>query len=489
MQQTTHTPLRNPFRKSLADSVRLLAAVRPAVLYTCLIVLAVLTLSWLLPGPIGMVSRKYGFASDLLGAWCWALLGSRLLLVQRTLRQQRAPHENIRVLLALALLCVPTVLLPAMLIIVMAGMQPLTLTLLVLVNVAGLLWALSPTAVAVLIVVGVPYGLPYLRVLPEGPQFRILGVLTLAALTYAVWQWRAWLRRDRARYTLASLPWVLRVGDRSGLESFGFEAAALNRAGLLRDADRQDEPGLRLDSRRAAHPVFALRCLLGSPYFEQRPRQARRVRIVTGLLVVGGLLAGHLLHWNPASNGFALVALLPVMLPLLVAGSTIATRRTAWPDYFSEPALLPGLGSRGYAHRRMLHAALGFTTARIAAWGLACMLGALLLGAPMRILMMMLAITAAAFLGSASETLNALARRRSGHGMEFVVTFGWFFAIALVVFTGIFMVLFDTGGGTLDRIVGLALAAAWSLMFAVLALRSLADWRAFRRLSHPFLQR
>ena len=485
MQQTTHTPL----RKSLADSARLLATVRPAVLYTCLIVLAVLTLSWLLPGPIGTVSRKYGFASGLFGAWCWALLGSRLLLVQRMLRQQRAPRESIRVLLALALLCVPTVLLPAMLIIAMAGMQPLALTLLVLVNVAGLLWALSPIAMAVLIAIGVPYGLPYLRGLPEGPQFRILGVLTLAALTYAVWQWRTWLRRDPARYTLASLPWVLRVGDRSGLGTLGVEAAALSRADFLRDADRQDEAGLRLDSRRPAHPVFVLRCLLGSPYFEQRPRQARRVRIVTGLLVVGGLLAGHLLHWNPVGDGFALVALLPAMLPTLAEGSTIATRRTAWPDYFSEPALLPGLGSRGYAHRRMLHAALGFTTARIAAWGLAWMLGALLLGAPLRILMMTLAITAAVFLGSASETLNALAQLRRSHGMESVVAFGWFFAIALVVFTGIFVVLFDTGGGTLDRIVSLALAAAWSLMFAVLALRSLADWRAFRRLSHPFLQR
>ena len=92
MQQLMHTPL----RKSLVDSARLLAAVRPAVLYTCLLVLAALPLVWLAPGSIGTVSRQYGFASGLFGAWCWALLGSRLLLVQRLLRQQRVPREGIR---------------------------------------------------------------------------------------------------------------------------------------------------------------------------------------------------------------------------------------------------------------------------------------------------------------------------------------------------------------------------------------------------------
>ena len=474
---------------SVARSARVVDALRPWVLYPCMVALA-LTAGGVLLLQHGPHVLPFGF----IGAVCWALVGSRLLLVQRVLRHSRVPNAGRSIGIALALLAVPTMVLPALVLTIIHGLTLASLALL-LCNVTGLLWALAPVLVAiavpltpsaVMLVSSLP-ALAWLR-LPHDTRGPVLLALALVLAGYLMWLWRAWLDRDPADYRALSVPWVMRQGDQPGLD--GLASAVAIRRALQRSDDRsaRQPHTLHLDCR---NPALVIRHFLGRPYAFVSRRELHTTIALPLLFGLGGVLGGWLLHWSAPGMKLALGGMAAMLLPLPVITGMLSLRLKAYPDFLTELALLPGLGSAAEARRHVLRAMLESGQRHYALMALAAMLLAFALSAPPTLLVLMLALTVLAFVGNLAAILDTWALRPAPSLLRrTVLPFGWFALIALVVFTGLFVIGGNTGAGSgLNRAIILVLGSGWALAIPALLTRLVIDWRRFQRRPHPFVQR
>ena len=476
---------------SLARSARMVHALRPWVLYPCMVSLALMAGIMLVTPP----HHPHAFAFGIFAAACWAVVGSRLLLVQRTLRQTRVPESRRSVGIALALLAVPTIALPALVLAILHQLTLVSLAVLLLSNVAGLLWALGPMWV-VLTVVLMPAAASLLSPLPtlawlhvsQHTQGLVLLALALVLAGYVSWLWRAWLDRDPADYPMLSVPWVMRLGD---LPGFGDLASAAAGRRMLQRRDTRSTKGHRMlppDGRESASVIL---CFLGPPYRFVSRRDLYATVVMLLLFGLGGALGGWLLHWSTSGMVLALGGMAMMMLPLLVTTGMLSLRLKAYPDFLTELALLPGLGSAAEARRHVLRAMLESGQRRYTLMTLAAMLLAFALGSPPTLLVLMLALTVLAFVGNIAAILDTWAMcpdpsllRRA------LLPFGWFALIALVVFTALFVIGYHAGAGSgLNRAIILVLGSGWALAIPALLTRLTLDWRRFQRRPHPFVQR
>ena len=477
---------------SVARSARMVDALRPWVLYPCMVLLA-LTAGGVLLLPHSPHVLPFGF----IGAVCWALVGSRLLLVQRVLRHSRVPDAGRSVGIALALLAVPTVALPVLVLTITHGLTvaSLALLLLLLCSGAGLLWALAPALVAVVIMftfyaVMLVSSLPtlaWLR-LPHDTRGPALLLLALALAGYVSWLWRAWLDRDPADYRVLSVPWVMRQGDQPGFDGL-VSAFAVRRR--LQSRDGRSAEGRRMLPLDCRKPAIVIRCCLGRPYIFVSRRELHTTIAVLLLFGLSGALGGWLLHWSAPGMVLALGGMAMMMLPLLLATGMLSLRLKAYPDFLTELALLPGLGSAAEARRHVLHAMLGRGQRRFALMAFSVMLLAFALGAPPTLLMLMLALTVLAFVGNIAAILDTWALRPAPSLLRrTVLPLGWFALIALVVSTGLFVIGGNTGASSgLNRMIVLVLSIGWALAIPALLTRLVIDWRRFQHRPHPFVQR
>ncbi|MHB1617303.1 MAG: hypothetical protein ACYCUX_08550 [Metallibacterium sp.] len=475
----------------LACSARMVDALRPWVLYPCLVVLALIAGDMLLLTPRSPPVLLFG----LIDAVCWALVGSRLLLMQRTLRHARIPADGRSVGIALALLAVPTVVLPALVLAIAHGLTLASMALLLLCSVAGLVFALAPYLIAVAIVFA-PYAvalvsqlpaLAWLR-LPRDAQGPPLLALALALAAYLMWLWHARLERDPADFHRLSVPWVMRLGDQPGFK--GLTSTITAQRMLQRSDERSAKRprALLFDCRNRARVI---RHFLGRPYAYVSRRELHTTVAVYLLFGLGGVLGGWLLHWSVPGMMLALGGTALMLSPLPLATGTLSLRLKAYPDFLTELALLPGLGSAAEARRHVLRAMLGRGKRRLALMALAALLLVALLGAPPTLLVLMLALTALAFAGNLAAILDTWAMRpEPARAWRALLPFGWFALIALVVFTALFVVGHQASVGSgLNRPIILVLCIGWAIAIPALLTRLALDWRRFQRRPHPFLQR
>ncbi len=477
---------------SLIRSARMVHALRPWVLYACLVMLALMAGVMLFMPP----HHPHAFAFGFFAAVCWALVGSRLLLVQRALRHARVPDVGRGVGIALALLAVPTVALPAL---VLASIHELTLAslaLLLLCNVAGVLWALAPMLVSVAIALA-PGAVSLLSSLPELAWLRLpdstrgpaLIVLALALTAYVARLWRAWLDRDPAECSVLSVPWVMRMGD---LPGFGLMAPNVANQRMLQRRDRRGTRrrlALPMDDRS---PAMLIRQLLGPPY--ALGGRERLAMLATCLLSgLGGALGGWLLHWSATGMVLALGGMATMLLPLPLASGTLSLRLKATPDFLAELALLPCLGTPAAARKHVLHAMLGRDQLDEMLMALAALLLAFALGAPPSVLILMLVLTVLALVAHIAVVLNVLAMHPEPSLLRrALLPLGWFVVVlALIVPSGgvLVIVLGADAGIGINRALFLVLGSGWAITISTLLTRIALDWRRFQRRPHPFMQR
>ena len=476
---------------NLVRSARMVHALRPWVLYPCMVLLALIAGAMLLMPP----HRPHAFAFGFFAAACWALVGSRLLLVQRALRHARVPDAGRSVGIALALLAVPTVVLPALVLAITHGLTLASLALLLLCNVAGLLWALGPLLVAIaippvssapILVSSLPT-LAWLR-LPRDTQGPALLLLTLALTGYLMWLWRAWLDRDPADCSVLSMPWVMRLGDQPGLGGL-VSAVAVRRA--LQERDGRSAGGRRtlpLDCRK---PAIVIRCFLGQPYIFVSRRELYATLAVLPLPGLGGPLGGWLLHWSAPGMMLAAGGMAMMLLPLPVITGMLSLRLKAYPDFLTELALLPGLGSAAEARRHVLRAMLESGQRRYTLMALAALLLACALGAPPTLLILMLALSALAFIGNIVAAVNVWSMRDATSPLRRTLKLlAWFVIPQLILIIGVIAVHLMTAAGiSLNRAIILVLGIGWAIAILALLTRLAFDWHRFQRLPHPFVQR
>ena len=477
---------------SLARSARMVHALRPWVLYPCMVSLALMAGIMLVTPP----HHPHAFAFGIFAAACWAVVGSRLLLVQRTLRQTRVPESRRSVGIALALLAVPTIALPALVLAILHQLTLVSLAVLLLSNVAGLLWALGPMWV-VLTVVLMPAAASLLSPLPtlawlhvsQHTQGLVLLALALVLAGYVSWLWRAWLDRDPADYPMLSVPWVMRLGD---LPGFGDLASAAAGRRMLQRRDTRSTKGHRMlppDGRESASVIL---CFLGPPYRFVSRRDLYATVVMLLLFGLGGALGGWLLHWSAPGMMLAAGGMAMMLLPLPVTTAALSLRLKAYPDFLTELALLPGLGSAAEARRHVLQAMLARGQHhRYTLMALAAMLLAIVLGAPAMLLAMMLALVVLVWVGNLALVLGAWALRPASSTLRRVLlVFGGFALIQLVGPITVVVIASPAGMGIgLYRATFVVLAIGWALAIPALLTRLTLDWRRFQRRPHPFVQR
>lgn len=477
--------------QQLKIAARMVNTLRPSVLYTCMVLLTLTAGAMLIWPPRSPHPLAFGF----FGAACWALVGSRLLLVQRAMRQFRMPHAGPSVGLVLGLLAALTVVLPALAMTMAGGLTIEALALLILCNLAGLVWALAP--IWVVLAVGITPALLTFTAsahalaamhLPAQFLAPFVVLMMLATAGYALWLWRAWLVREPSEFNSVYVPWVMRQGDQPGLGGLASKAA-VQRALQSRDGKSVSRP--RVLSADIANRAQTIRYFLGPPYALRRTSDTRIIVAMQLFIGFGSLSGGWLMHWSTRGVGLTLSGLAILLLPALATGATLSMRLNAYPNFFTELTLLPSLGTPRAARRHLLRAILGGSQMRLDLIAFAMMLGALQLGAPQRLLMLMLAICALAFVGNIVAVVSALAMRYDTSRLHRTLEpFVWFLVIALIMFTGIFAVGFNAAAeGSINRLIILILGIGWAIFIPTLMTRLTLDWRHFQHRPHPFLQR
>lgn len=474
--------------QQLKTAARMVHALRPLALYTCMVLLALTAGGMLMWPPRSPQPLAFGF----FGAACWALVGSRLLLVQRAMQQFRMPHVRHSVGLALGLLAMLTVVLPALVMAMAGGLTIEALALLILCNLAGLVYALAP--IWVVIAVGITPALLTFAAsahvlaalhLPAQPLAPFVVLMMLAAAGYGLWLWRAWLVREPSDFNSVYVPWVMRMGDQPGFAS----GVTIKRA--LQERDGRSTQRTRLLQFDLSCPASTIRYFLGRPYAFVSKRELGATVAVLLFFGLGSVLGGWLLHWSTQGMGLTLAGMAMMLLPLPTADAMLSLRLKSYGNFLTELALLPGLGTPRTARRHVLRAMLGRGQRRFALMAFALMLGTLLLGAPPRLLVLMFALTALAFVGNVAAIVNIMAMRHDASRLHRVLEpLGWFLAIALIMFTGIFAVNYHAAAGSgINRAIILVLGIGWAIAIAALLTRLAFDWRRFQRRPHPFLQR
>ncbi|MHB1617302.1 MAG: hypothetical protein ACYCUX_08545 [Metallibacterium sp.] len=475
---------------SLIRSARMVHALRPWVLYTCLVLLA-------LNMGVGIfasmrVTQAPDFAGicGFIGGFLWALVGSRLVLIQREMRQMRAARPSSGIGFALMLLIVPTVLLPALVIVLRVGVSWEAMALLVLLNALGLVWALAPG------IVGVGFA-PYiwlistqvLKLLPTPTRAPAAVVLAVLVMVYLITIWRAALCKnldDRWAFGLA--PWALRHGDLPGLDGLVSKIAVQR---TMQSHDGRAASRARTLQINPANPAQAIGYFLGSMYAPLNRRGDAIGIAMWWLFGLGGVLGAWLLHWSIPGLQLMVMGLAVMLLSPVLVGATLGMRLKASMNTLTELALLPGLGTPHAARKHLLRAMLRRSQLRLALMATTAMLCAFVLGASTDLLAMMLALSALALIGNIVAAVDVWAMRDATSPLlRALKLLAWFVIPQLILIIGFFAVhLMTAAGSGLNRAIILVLGIGWAIAIPALLTRLAFDWRRFQRRPHPFVQR
>ncbi len=301
-------------------------------------------------------------------AFPWVFWFSRLLLLQMTSRDARMPRLERDVLHALAIAALATIVVPAMLLAIFAGIPLMhSVSILSLEAAALLLAAMLPRGLFAFAGI-LPALFNHLRAsLPPLGWAHVddaLGVLAIAATLLAAWRWHALLRRGGQDTPVSWMqPMVFGLQQQSG--AFG----AWSRLGDANFQRARAPAWLQqvADVRRLgpATPVRAMRVIMGSPFMPLSPRArlGQAALIMFGLAVMAWLspeqakgmlqpgasrhMAAGIVAWAGAF-GF-------IMLGVVVAPRLDAMRRQQGREY-AELALLPGWGTPVQARGLLLRA-------------------------------------------------------------------------------------------------------------------------------------
>lgn len=422
----------------------------------------------------------------LAAAFVWMLWCSRIALVVIDARASRMPGLHRDALAALVLAFAATVALPMLVLTVAGANAGLAFGALACAALLGLLFALLPGWVAML--VGVTPALTQHVELPVLDLFTPshLMLLALATALAAVLRWRA-ITRNAEHMARPSLmrPMVLGLGRQPSFGDGMFKHGDFNR-------QLATIPAWMLEIGRVAGfgprtPITAMRAWLGAPFAPLAwPQRLRQLTLVLGSsalfpLVVGtitdkpGALWAAVLASIAVFGGLTLTMQFPLRLVAL-------TQRHA--GELAELALLPGWGGADRARGTLL---------RAVAWppavGFAGLLAMLLIAAPLsggidRVgYTLMLVITFGLVLMTAVASLRPLAGKS--------VSLVWLLALLLVGLPLMIVSVFAVSAryraiGGVDGLRGLF--TAWAVIYAFLGVGAVSAWRRFRVRPHPFLQ-
>ena len=486
-----------PFQRTLA--MLRACAPRPAVRVLCALAMALLVAGAVLvtvyaaspgSGAIGTVTLvSFAVAAP------WALWCSRLLLLRMEAQAWRMPALSAAIPVALLHVLLATVAVPAVLLVLLAGAEPLfTVSCLALAAMAGLFAAMLPrwfylamcfAPLAWLVVSSLAIrmrGLDALQ-LDVSTLFATwqLPWLALLATLAAAWRWRAIVRDAGKLRSQWRQPAVL--ASRAGASSCGadmtdpgqWQARALD---WLWPAGRASEAG-------PERPLRAMRTILGTPFAPlTRPQVATQLGMAvlamaalaliatTGLdheklhSVLNGGLAGGL-----GGGGMVLVSMYGWRLEQL-------RRRPA--GEMAEFALLPGWGDAVKARRTLLHAAAR-PMAYAALWVttiLAVICVALGIGVA-GMAWLLVAIT-----GTCLLAMLACLRPLSGQAM---LPPWMFILVAVALSLLVASTLVATRPDWSAAIAGW-LAGGWFALYLACGIGLLQAWRRYRARPHPFLQ-
>ncbi len=484
----------NPVRRSLA--MLRACAPSPALRLLCLAAVALplvgaAPIDAYAPGPerstIGAV-MLVSFAV----AVPWGLWFSRLLLLRMEAHAWRMPALPAAIPVAIAHLLLGTVAIPAALLVLLAGAEPVfALSCLMLAAMAALVAAMLPRwcylaacfvplAWAVLGVFAVRiWGLDALKV--DTAVFASWQLPYLAALAAfaAAWRWRAIVRNAGSA---PSSPWRLPAVLSSQRSVLWGNPATADALWLARMPDWLLPTGLA-DQTGPARPLRAMRAILGPPF---APLTRTQIAVQAGMVVLGGvvfvlastsnleqdwiqsLLAGSV-PGGLGGGGLVLVTLYGWRLEML-------RRRPA--GELAELALLPCWGNARRTRQTLMAAVLrpllvaaGWTTAILAA--ICIVAGIDALG---------MAWLLAAVVGLCLLALLACLRPLSGKAMLSPWMLG-LMALAMVMVMSTAVVLRPERGH------GVAwLAIGWAGLYLACGIGLAQAWRRFRGRPHPFLQ-
>lgn len=437
----------------------------------------------------------------------WMFCGVRLLLVHRDLRTLRAPHAGTSVLATLAASVLLTTLLPAAVLASFGAPFGSTLALLCDAIAVALAWGLMPRYVAiflgfvpsVLFFSGNALGWPA----PNDPTFALLGFefAALGALM-ALWRWCALLDVEPGTCQSWRTPMVFLMRGQQGLIS-----GALG-GGLI--AMRAETGALarrvRIARDATLEPVTAMRHALGGVYapvgYSERLRRLAPVLGVFVLLEVMTTLFVPL-HWFRIINQTIVtwtVYFGALFFPMFFVSRLTAVGRNT--ETMSLLALLPGMGAPALARRHLLKATvrpmlmqlLLATGALAVAW--------LALRGDSRVVAVFMLMALGTGLVTLALMLHALnSRAVLGEGWRHTTLL---LALSLLAFALVLATNFGTDflalrahhkAASMDfarnHAISLtsALAAGWALALVIAISRAHANWRAFQRRPHPFLQR
>ena len=474
---------------SLLRSARMVHALRPWVLYPGMVLLALYMGVGIFASMRVTQAPDFAGPCGFIGGFLWALVGSRLVLIQREMRQMRVAGPNNGIGFALMLLVVPTMLLPALVIVLRVGVSWQALALLVLFNALGLVWALAPGIVGL---VFAPIGListQALKLLPPPTRAPVAVVLAILVVVYLITIWRAALCKgldDRWAFGLA--PWAMRHGDLPGLDGL-VSKIAVRRTMQSRDGRAASRPRtLQVDP---ANPAQSIGYFLGSTYAPINLRGDAIGIAMWWLFGLGGVLGAWLLHWSTAGLQLMLMGLAAMLLSPVLMGATLGMRLKASMNTLTELALLPGLGTPHAARKHLLRTMLRRSQLRLALMATTAMLCAFVLGASTDLLAMMLALSALALIGNIVAAVNVWAMRDATSPLlRALKLLAWFVIPQLIIFIGFFAVHLMTAVGIgLNRAIILILGVGWAIAIAALLTRLAFDWRRFQHRPHPFVQR
>lgn len=478
------------------------AAIFGALFVAAIIVMALLARANHVDGSVPPVLMMLGVF-----LW-WMFCGVRLLLVHRDLRTLRAPHAGTSVLATLAASALLTTLLPAAVLASFGAPFGSTLALLCDAIAVALTWGLMPRYAAIflgfvpsaLILAGNALDWPA----PNDPTFALLGFefAALGALM-ALWRWRALLDvepgtcqswRTSMVFLMHGQQGRLRGALGGGLISMRAETGAL--AGRARIAH----------SATTLKPVTVMRHALGGVFAPVAyPERLRRLAPVLGVFVLLEVMTALFvpLHWFRIINQTIVtwtVYFGALFFPMFFVSRLTAVGRNT--ETMSLLALLPGMGAPALARRHLLKATvrpmlmqlLLATGALAVAW--------LALRGDSRVVavfMLMALVTGLATFALMLRALNGRALPGKGWRHNALLVVLSILALALVLATNFgtdFLALQArhkatdmTFVRTHATVLAGALAASWALALLITIGRAHAQWRAFQRRPHPFLQR
>lgn len=496
---STPMPASNAGSTSLRRSVALLRACLPHPVIRMVCATAMVGLLACAALAAAYVPRSPRAANTVLAlvsvavALPWGLWFSRLLLLRMEARAWRMPVLPAAVPVAISHLLLATVALPAVLLVLLAGVEPvLAVSSLLLAATAAQLFAMLPRwcylaacfAPFAWVVLGSfatrIWGADILRVdfAAAFASWQLPWMAALASLA-AAWRWRAIVRGGNVP---TASPWRLPAVLTSQSHAPWGNAATMDANQWQAQMPDWLWPAGRVDRAGRARPLHAMRALLGTPF---APLSRAQVAVQAGFVLLSLLALALLATGDMAQEQVRSLVRGGVSGALGGGGLVLATlygwrldvlrRRPA--GEMPELALLPGWENAGHARRNLL---VAVARPMLMAAGLAvailvpiCIIGGIGAGG----IAWLLAAIVGLFLLAALSCLRPL----SGKPMVsawMLVLMG--LVMLMVVATSLAIQPGEFASGWL--------AGGWGVVYFACGIGLAASWRRFQARPHPFVQ-